>query len=1545
MTTSSPCRHRLASALALVLFGSLPAQAVTKPEASGARGEPLDMLDARVNLKSAYLSATSARPDALASGYGVAQQQAASAMAAARSLGRLLPGLDVRLSSLTGAPESVLAKGGPLTGPAPGQRSEDIVRGFLGRYGNLYGLSNSDLGDLVALGDSDGGRSGLRMLRMEQQIDGRPVFQSETRFLLDRQGRLHKSTGQLVPGARSRVVAFDPAQLISAPDAVVRLLASAGKPASAASFSISGSREDWIELAEDDGYVVGPVAAREVLFPLAPGMLVPAWSLVVFTGEGQDWYAVVDAQTGDLLWRKNIRNNVSDHDARFRVYVQADGVTPADSPAPHSPSSAVPGAGTQFPEISASIVSMHAAMDPLASPNGWINDCPAGGCTADETQTLGNNVLACLDRTGASNANVCDTDAASVLDGNGRPTGNPDGNARDRDFFGTSPRDFQTGYLPPPQAADPEAGQTASGAGASGTAAVDQFRRGMVTQLFYVSNWYHDQLFALGFDEAAANFQATNFSGMGLGGDRVLADAQDSSGTNNANFSTPPDGVSGRMQMYRFTGPTVDRDGSLDTEIVIHELTHGTSNRLVGNGAGLNWEPGRGLGEGWSDFYALALLNGTQADDPDASYAAGGYATYKLGGLLDNYVYAIRRFPYSTNNSVNPLTWGDADDVTNSLAGGIAPSPLDFNGGGAMEVHNTGELWALSLWEVRSRIIADPAGANGSVPVGNQTMLQLVTDGMKMTPINPSFVDARDALIDADCATNACANEDAIWAGFADRGLGYGARSPFGFGFGYSAGHTALGESFLPPHLDVVAPATDVVIDDGASNGNGVIDPGEAVRLSVALSNPWRRANKGVTLVSATLSSSTPGVTIHQGSATWGAIAAQGKASGSPFVIAVDPSVPCGSAIDFTLTTTSSLGTSSANFRIRVGAADGTGPVRTYTGDPTPDLAIPDNSPRGVFHQLTITDDVEIADLDFRVDSLSHTFTGDLSVLLRSPDGIGNDVISLIGGLSDGGPGDNMVNMLVDDDLPVIAGNDMVQATSAAAPYTRSWLPVFNAPWSSLAGFGAPDPVGSLSRFDGASTAGTWRVLVSDQFGGDTGSLNAWSMLVTPVNFSCAASVSTVAVTASKTVAGTLRVGSTVTYTVVLRNDGNSSQLDNPGNEFTDVLPAGLSLVSATASSGTVVANAGSNTVSWNGSLAPLGGTATITITATVNAGTQGSTISNQGSLAFDADGNGSNESSGVTDDPGLGGSSDPTAFVVGFADVSASKTVAGSFLPNQLITYTVVLSNSGNAVASDVPGNEFTDALPTSLSLVSANASSGTLSAIGDTLYWNGAIAAGGNETITLVARIAGDASGSIANQASIRFDADLNGSSDTTRLSDDPTVAGSADPTVFSLTGADLQISKSNGTSGVIAGKDTVYTIQVGNGGPLAVTGARVVDLLPIGLSNPQWTCSAVGTSCPTAGSSGNIDVLVNLPLNAVITFEVVAQVSGTLGANISNTATVTPPAGMPELDSSDNSATDTDVIVPVGIFYNGFEPLGNGKLSNPPSAKWAPASPAED
>jgi uncharacterized repeat protein (TIGR01451 family) len=137
------------------------------------------------------------------------------------------------------------------------------------------------------------------------------------------------------------------------------------------------------------------------------------------------------------------------------------------------------------------------------------------------------------------------------------------------------------------------------------------------------------------------------------------------------------------------------------------------------------------------------------------------------------------------------------------------------------------------------------------------------------------------------------------------------------------------------------------------------------------------------------------------------------------------------------------------------------------------------------------------------------------------------------------------------------------------------------------------------------------------------------------------------ALSATKTVGGFLYEGGTVTYTIVLHNDGPTSQPDASGAELTDVLPAGLALIGASATAGTVATDFGTRTVTWNGSLS-FGASVTVTITATIQAGTLGSGFANQATLRWDADADGVNEASGVSDDPATPAGGDPTAIVIG---------------------------------------------------------------------------------------------------------------------------------------------------------------------------------------------------------------------------------------------------------------------------------------------------------
>ena len=212
--------------------------------------------------------------------------------------------------------------------------------------------------------------------------------------------------------------------------------------------------------------------------------------------------------------------------------------------------------------------------------------------------------------------------------------------------------------------------------------------------------------------------------------------------------------------------------------------------------------------------------------------------------------------------------------------------------------------------------------------------------------------------------------------------------------------------------------------------------------------------------------------------------------------------------------------------------------------------------------------------------------------------------------------------------------------------------------------------------------------------------------------------ISPASISGTKTVSGVFTPGSTVTYTVVISNGGPATQLDNPGPEFTDVLPSSLTLVSANATSGTATATIGTNTVNWNGSIA-VSGSVTITITATIHNLPDGTTVSNQGTISYDADGNGTNESTRLTDDPTIAGPSNPTNFNVNdvnhppdavddvlssVAEDSGVRTIPiASLLANdtkgpanesgQTLTLTAVGNPVGGTVSNDATNVYFTPA------------------------------------------------------------------------------------------------------------------------------------------------------------------------------------------------------------------------------------------------------------
>jgi extracellular elastinolytic metalloproteinase len=374
--------------------------------------------------------------------------------------------------------------------------------------------------------------------------------------------------------------------------------------------------------------------------------------------------------------------------------------------------------------------------DPTASPQGWVGAA---------RNTSGNNVVA-----------ATDLNANNAI---GTNEVQPTANANDAFDFAYNPL---------------------------ATAATN--REAAVASLFYLINDYHDRTYRLGFTEASGNFQLNNFGRGGAQNDPVNGDAQDGSGTNNANFGTPPDGQRPRMQMFIFTiNGGAQEDSDFDPHVVYHENSHGISNRLVGGGSTgcLGGIQSGGMGEGWGDFIGATFLN-----DP----VVGAYVT-------GNATIGIRRA--SMANS--PFNYGNIRT-------------------GTTQVHQVGEIWAATLWDLRNL-------------VGAAVVEQLVVSGMKLTPCQPTMLAARNGILQADANIFAGANRCAIFQAFAGRQMGDGAVSP---------NHNST---------TAIVTSTAVPADCNGGGGGNVVfsddfetDKGWALAgTNTATTGQWQRANPQAT--------------------------------------------------------------------------------------------------------------------------------------------------------------------------------------------------------------------------------------------------------------------------------------------------------------------------------------------------------------------------------------------------------------------------------------------------------------------------------------------------------------------------------------------------------------------------------------------------------------------------------------------------------------------------------------------------------------------------
>jgi subtilisin family serine protease/subtilisin-like proprotein convertase family protein len=227
------------------------------------------------------------------------------------------------------------------------------------------------------------------------------------------------------------------------------------------------------------------------------------------------------------------------------------------------------------------------------------------------------------------------------------------------------------------------------------------------------------------------------------------------------------------------------------------------------------------------------------------------------------------------------------------------------------------------------------------------------------------------------------------------------------------------------------------------SDANGQLDPGETNDLYVTLYNAGAEA----TSVSVTLSESSPYISLGTAYQSYGTIGSGSSDTNSnPFVISADPGTPVGTTVTINMSISASGYSNSDSFTITVG----TPPEFTECND-TP-YSIPDNNTTGINSPMTVSQSVNIIDLEVFVD-ITHTYRADLLIRLTSPDGTNVTLHN-----RSGGSANNIVGWY-DTDLPV-------------------------------------DGPGSLSDFFGENTAGTWTLHVDDNYAQDTGTLNEWCLWV-----------------------------------------------------------------------------------------------------------------------------------------------------------------------------------------------------------------------------------------------------------------------------------------------------------------------------------------------------------------------------------------------------------------------------------------------------------------
>lgn len=618
------------------------------------------------------------------------------------------------LAQKTDLPRHLFSLSGPLTSQSS-LPARTVAEDYLRGVASQYGLGAEDMAGLYVAREYRTDHNGVTHVLFKQQFAGIDVLNAAWAVNIDADGSVINAGGRLFRAPAADVA---PPDMNSANQAVRAAVMEvnpklAGRYLPFQTEAAAGSKGPRFAR----GAFGADIDSATVWYGVN-GKLRPAWVFRIVDGDGIASYAtVVDSENQKVLAKQSL------------TYYQAPPrglVFERGSPQPD----VTPGVLSTTPPPMVQRTLQPFAGDPMASPKGWVS----GTGTAGNNAVVGSNPLG-YDCTGGLN---CLYPPATTAAANG---------------------DFSFPLEIGPDAPTP-----------------NTFTDAANVNIFYWVNQAHDLFYAIGFDEAAGNFQQQNYGRGGVEGDPMYVYSEFGSASQDGNselnnsasgsLQAGVDGSKSAILVFMNTaqsssGAGYFLDNAYDAAVLIHEYTHGVSHRLVDQ-IDYSFQAGA-MGEAWSDFYALEFVT-PEGAPADGSYAVGEFSFQMFG-------QGIRSRPYSTNTGVNPLTYANL--------GHVYTMP---------EVHVDGEIWMEALWEARANLIKQFGEKEG-----RRRARLLVLDGMKLCPPAPSMVDARDAILLADRVDFKGASQSQLWAAFAKRGLGILAQS------GNSAYSVHVAPSFETP--------------------------------------------------------------------------------------------------------------------------------------------------------------------------------------------------------------------------------------------------------------------------------------------------------------------------------------------------------------------------------------------------------------------------------------------------------------------------------------------------------------------------------------------------------------------------------------------------------------------------------------------------------------------------------------------------------------------------------------------------------------------------